>query len=66
MNGRAKVIELATLKEIDGVEYEYQHGFTRGRSIATAHMRYWTIRKQHPDNKGSLFIDFSDAYNTVD
>ena len=44
MNGSAKAVELVVLHELEALEYEYQHGFTKGKSIVTAHHKYWDLR----------------------
>lgn len=39
LNGHAKVMETIVKREIDRYDYEYQHGFTKGKSTATAMAR---------------------------
>lgn len=63
LNGMAKIIELNVLKEIKHIDFQYQHGFTKYKSTASAHIVLENILKT---TKGDvIFIDFSDAYNTV-
>ena len=64
MNGNAKVIETQILKEIENVEYEYQHGFTKGKSTETAHIKLAERMSRNKD-ANVIFVDLKDAYNTV-
>lgn len=65
MNGDAKMLELATLHKINEIEYVYQHGFTKNKSTATAMVDLVTKLEITPKEKPKIFVDFSDAYNTV-
>lgn len=64
MNGDAKAIETQILKEIENVEFNYQHGFTKGKSTETAHVKLAEMMKGKAD-ASVIFVDLKDAYNTV-